>query len=373
MSGWVPMPADGWAETAALLTSTGQPWPEQAVVADLRWHEDQGRAIPGRPTLGRRWNWKDWAVRTMLSDEAAWKDPLRLGSPAPLQRAPASLQRAPAAQRTNATPQRETSSIPPADTSSPPADLHRRGVHPAPSPPPPLEQLLDLQRESGVEPNDADRASLVRELQAGWRPDALAAVLAEASRPERGIRALRWSVVLGPQFAELRRAAAKHHSERRVFQGDYDPDAVTEPDLPVEPDGCDVVESETERPPSDVLVAPREVPETDRQPQPEPPRRGWWPDPEPSPVVERPPSEPPEAAVEPDADPEALPPPEEPPRLAPGRRVPGVERPELRPPPDPEQARRAALALERVRAARAARARAPPPPALSRPPASDEP
>ena len=75
MSGWVPMPADGWPEMAELLTSTGRPWPASAVVTDLRWHVDQRVPLPGRPALCRRWAWNDRAVRAMLADEAGWRDP----------------------------------------------------------------------------------------------------------------------------------------------------------------------------------------------------------------------------------------------------------------------------------------------------------
>jgi hypothetical protein len=136
VSGWVPMPADGWAETAELLTSSGRPWPAQAVITDLRWHVDQGRAIPGRPTLRARWHWSDWAVRTMLADEATWRDPLRGSPPADLQHTPARLQRPPASQRTEAVNQADSASVPPTAASGPPASLHTRGDPPSPPPPP---------------------------------------------------------------------------------------------------------------------------------------------------------------------------------------------------------------------------------------------
>lgn len=85
MAGWIPMPADGWSETAALLTATGKPWPRSAVVFDLRWHADQKVAVPGRGGLSERWGWSDREVRKLLAAPGIWWDAAK--GPPPTDRA----------------------------------------------------------------------------------------------------------------------------------------------------------------------------------------------------------------------------------------------------------------------------------------------
>lgn len=62
-----------WPAIVESLTGSGDPWPEEAMLADLRWWEDQiavGREqrIPGRRALAARWNVNpnSRAVRSLL-------------------------------------------------------------------------------------------------------------------------------------------------------------------------------------------------------------------------------------------------------------------------------------------------------------------
>jgi hypothetical protein len=107
------MEAAWWPSIADTLARTGAPWPEAAVLMDLRWWDDlsrmNGRDMrPGRPALCRRWAWTEHAARSTMADRPAWADPAK-----PDQRPPADRQR--------------TSSAPPANlqpiSSRPPADL----------------------------------------------------------------------------------------------------------------------------------------------------------------------------------------------------------------------------------------------------------
>lgn len=79
-AGWEPMQAAWWPEIAEALPT---PWPESAVLMDLRWWAGQaavgGRGRPGRPTLRRRWGWSDRQVRNILRSEELWADPRRGG------------------------------------------------------------------------------------------------------------------------------------------------------------------------------------------------------------------------------------------------------------------------------------------------------
>ena len=109
------MEAAWWPSIADTLASIGAPWPEAAVLMDLRWWDDlsrmNGRDMrPGRPALCRRWAWTEHAARSTMADRPAWADPAK-----PDQRPPADRQR--------------TSSAPPANlqpaASQSPADLQR--------------------------------------------------------------------------------------------------------------------------------------------------------------------------------------------------------------------------------------------------------
>ena len=75
MAGWAPFDVDGWPEVAEALTEAGRAWPRAAAVFDLRWHIDQGKPIPGRPSLIRRWRWTGHAVRVFLANADTWQDP----------------------------------------------------------------------------------------------------------------------------------------------------------------------------------------------------------------------------------------------------------------------------------------------------------
>ena len=105
--GWVPCNADWWEQVAAALTATGQPWPEAAVLMDLRWWDDRERMSggrkprPGRAVLQARWNLTERPTRRLMADVGAWRDPAQadlrpeLSVPrAPLER-PSDAQRAP--------------------------------------------------------------------------------------------------------------------------------------------------------------------------------------------------------------------------------------------------------------------------------------
>lgn len=137
-SGWVPMDAAWWPQVADAMTATGKPWPDEAILFDLRWWADQERVgaatRPGRPALCERWCVTSWRARKLMSEEERWSDPVH-PSPPPARRQPAassppaSRQRPasapPAEERTNAENQDDSASPPPASrqraASSPPA------------------------------------------------------------------------------------------------------------------------------------------------------------------------------------------------------------------------------------------------------------
>jgi hypothetical protein len=151
------MEAAWWPSIADTLASTGAPWPEAAVLMDLRWWDDlsrmNGRDMrPGRPALCRRWAWTEHAARSTMADRPAWADPAK-----PDQRPPADRQR--------------TSSAPPANlqpsASQSPADLQRTssfrdesgvvmhpGRQPTASGPP-----ANLQRSASGSPADLQQTS----------------------------------------------------------------------------------------------------------------------------------------------------------------------------------------------------------------------
>ena len=70
--GWFKVAAELWPVIAERLSESGDPWPEEAVLADLGWWIDQvemGRAeMPGRPSLRARWSWSEWATRKIVAD-----------------------------------------------------------------------------------------------------------------------------------------------------------------------------------------------------------------------------------------------------------------------------------------------------------------
>ena len=76
------MEAAWWPSIADTLTATGAPWPEPAVLMDLRWWDDHSRMNkrdmrPGRPTLCRRWGWTERAARAVMADRDGWADPAK--------------------------------------------------------------------------------------------------------------------------------------------------------------------------------------------------------------------------------------------------------------------------------------------------------
>jgi hypothetical protein len=154
VSGWVPMPADVWPLVVERLQASGEPWPEEACLFDLRWlHDQRDGRLPGRPALCERWRVTDRTARRLLADTARWWDPKKGAAPtARVQRVsserPAGVQRAsserPATTRTNADDEPEASSARPADvqpvSSERPADVHTRVEAPSPSPSPSHEE-----------------------------------------------------------------------------------------------------------------------------------------------------------------------------------------------------------------------------------------
>jgi len=76
------MEAAWWPAIADSLTASGAPWPEAAVLMDLRWWDDHSRMNrrdmrPGRPTLCRRWCWTERAARAIMADRDGWADPAK--------------------------------------------------------------------------------------------------------------------------------------------------------------------------------------------------------------------------------------------------------------------------------------------------------
>jgi hypothetical protein len=251
------MPADGWRDVAALLTSTGAPWPESAVVFDLRWHVDQSLALPGRPALVQRWHWTDRQVRALLADTARWWDPIR--GEAPTDRLELSSHRHPG--RRPAPVQLVSSSRPapvqldaessaseraerPAPvqlpSSSRPAPVHTRGDPPSHSPPhshgdsvteesrarpregsPPrsvdpllVAELMALQldeepqTQETLQPPEVDRLAIVRALLRGTPPDTLRVLWA-------------WSGLAGGEAEACRRGGWRRWSS--LLSGDRGP------------------------------------------------------------------------------------------------------------------------------------------------------
>jgi len=78
-TGWDPIEADWWAQTAAALTASGKPWPDGAILADLRWWAARcrvdGAQRPGRPTLAQRWGVTAYKAAEMMRCEDVWGDP----------------------------------------------------------------------------------------------------------------------------------------------------------------------------------------------------------------------------------------------------------------------------------------------------------
>lgn len=100
--GWVPCQADWWEAVAAALTASGQPWPEEAILMDLRWWDDRERwsggrkPRPGRAALQARWNATERPARRLMADVEAWRDPSQ-GDLRPGREAPRAPQRRPVA------------------------------------------------------------------------------------------------------------------------------------------------------------------------------------------------------------------------------------------------------------------------------------
>lgn len=146
--GWDRVEASAWEVIAKCLPL---PWPEEAMIQDVRFWKGQERVtkgrvqLPGRPTLAKRWGCTDWQVKAILKGEA-WIDPFweaeEPTDPAPENRQPtaspppASRQdtasRPPATDRTNAGDSAETASQPPGhrqpSASPPPAERHARSL-----------------------------------------------------------------------------------------------------------------------------------------------------------------------------------------------------------------------------------------------------
>lgn len=72
----VVMDSRWWPAIAEVLIASGAPWPEDAILADLRWWQDQervGRASrPGRPTLEKRWKVGGSVAKRLLKAEGRW-------------------------------------------------------------------------------------------------------------------------------------------------------------------------------------------------------------------------------------------------------------------------------------------------------------
>lgn len=81
---WLPIDSAWWPNIAIELPL---PWTREAVMMDLRWWIDQERMgrrkRPGRPALCKRWGWSDWQARSLMKDEAAWKQNLQPASSPP--------------------------------------------------------------------------------------------------------------------------------------------------------------------------------------------------------------------------------------------------------------------------------------------------
>lgn len=244
MEGWVPFPAAGWEDTARLLTLTGQPWPEAACIMDLRWHFDQGKTRPGRPTLAKRWAWTDHAVRVLLQRIADWWDPSKGEVPDPP--SPARLQPSPAGrQETDGKVALFHTPSPDDRQGSASASPHARLISPSPSPSPKKnkyvgkgDELPPLVAQAYVEsmsaiglpitPTKPERLGIRRCLNDGATPEDIAVVLRWMAtshhstaiflrekgfiRSETPWRPSKYEAYLG--FARLRAPVASGHYNR---------------------------------------------------------------------------------------------------------------------------------------------------------------
>lgn len=66
------MAAADWPAFVALLEATGEAWPREAAVADLRWWTCSGR-LPSIEVLRRRWVWARNRVRELVGSRT-WHD-----------------------------------------------------------------------------------------------------------------------------------------------------------------------------------------------------------------------------------------------------------------------------------------------------------
>ena len=89
-SPWFAVDAAWWPGVAAAIP---KPWPQEAIMLDLRWWADQEAlhpgSRPGRPELVERWGVSDWTARQALKSAHIWASPLHRassGPPEPLQR-----------------------------------------------------------------------------------------------------------------------------------------------------------------------------------------------------------------------------------------------------------------------------------------------
>jgi hypothetical protein len=120
-------PPDGWRIARAYVPT---PWPEEVVLLDLRWWQDQvlgGREkMPGRPALMDAWGWSERNVRTLLADEERWSDPLKLEAwkGRMSSRRPAGVQRT--SSHTTEEPRQSAANVQRVSSACP-ADVHTRG------------------------------------------------------------------------------------------------------------------------------------------------------------------------------------------------------------------------------------------------------
>ena len=157
--GWERMEADWWPAIAA---SMPRPWPEEAVLMDLRWWRGQEVAtkrklMPARRALQERWGWKEWDARMILRRESVWADPLK-SSQNPPRILPESSQNPPSTTTYNADNIVESSQNPPRilpeSSQNPPSrDLytqnteHRTQNTPSPKPSPEVQAESEYQTE----------------------------------------------------------------------------------------------------------------------------------------------------------------------------------------------------------------------------------
>ena len=194
ITGWLPCEAQWWAEIAAALEASAQPWPEPAVRMDLRWWDDVSRMTgadvrPGRPSLCRRWRWADWAARAVMADRAAWADPTKPDVRPSLQRPssapPAGLQLSPAGLQLSHSEHRGDDGAPPAGLQLSPA-----GLQPPSSSPPHVRrtQHTDTVTATAIE---AHTSASPPESAEKRRPSAAERAAAEAEDLLRRLDSLR--------------------------------------------------------------------------------------------------------------------------------------------------------------------------------------